>query len=375
MRILHAVEAYHPSVGGAQEVVRQVSAQLARRGHEVTVATSSFKGVAQTTWDGSVRVVRFDVSGNLARGIRGEVAAYLEFVRSGDFDVVMTYAAQQWTTDALLSCDRWDRERWVLATCGFSGLSDRRYESYYRQLEQKIGMFNAIITHSSTYQDAAWIRGARTGIVTVIPNGVDGREFAAPAVSPSESEIPTLRPMILTVGNHTGKKGHSLAMRTVLTLSRHLPVTLIIAGKQAGRLGCSRQCSATSWMLNIVSPHDIILKDVTRNDLLSLYRAADLFLFTSEVECSPLVLFEAAASGLPFVSVDVGNACEIASWTKAGIICSSRSPKRLAESVSDLLADAGERQRLTKAGMESMKTYTWDVIASKYEELYLSIVS
>ena len=40
MKILHTVEYYSPSVGGAQEVVRQVSEQLTRRGHTVTVATS-----------------------------------------------------------------------------------------------------------------------------------------------------------------------------------------------------------------------------------------------------------------------------------------------------------------------------------------------
>jgi len=41
VNILHTVEFYSPSVGGAQEVVRQISELLVKRGHDVTVATMS----------------------------------------------------------------------------------------------------------------------------------------------------------------------------------------------------------------------------------------------------------------------------------------------------------------------------------------------
>ena len=34
MKILHTVQYYHPIQGGAQEVVKQISEQLVRRGHE-----------------------------------------------------------------------------------------------------------------------------------------------------------------------------------------------------------------------------------------------------------------------------------------------------------------------------------------------------
>ena len=41
MKILHTVEYYAPSVGGAQEVVRQISERMVQRGHQVTVATTA----------------------------------------------------------------------------------------------------------------------------------------------------------------------------------------------------------------------------------------------------------------------------------------------------------------------------------------------
>jgi len=39
MNILHCVESYYPSVGGMQEVVKQLSERLVKLGHAVKVAT------------------------------------------------------------------------------------------------------------------------------------------------------------------------------------------------------------------------------------------------------------------------------------------------------------------------------------------------
>ena len=39
LRILHTAETYSPEVNGVAEVVKQISTRLARRGHEVHVAT------------------------------------------------------------------------------------------------------------------------------------------------------------------------------------------------------------------------------------------------------------------------------------------------------------------------------------------------
>ena len=123
MRILHCVEFYAPSVGGAQEVVRQISERLAARGHDVTVATPALPERTTDEING-VRLAEFDAYGNAVRGMTGEIDRYRRFVRDGGFDVVMAYAAQQWTSDALLD-DAGDIEsRLILAPCGFSALYD-----------------------------------------------------------------------------------------------------------------------------------------------------------------------------------------------------------------------------------------------------------
>ena len=63
MKILHTVEYYQPSVGGAQEVVRQISERLVQRGHEVKVATTVHPGRSAKIING-VRIAEFDIKGN-----------------------------------------------------------------------------------------------------------------------------------------------------------------------------------------------------------------------------------------------------------------------------------------------------------------------
>src|SRR6185369_6972995 len=75
MKILHTVEFYSPSVGGAQEVVRQVSEQLASRGHHVTVATTNMPARRSGMTNG-VHIEAFDISGNAVRGFKGETHRY-----------------------------------------------------------------------------------------------------------------------------------------------------------------------------------------------------------------------------------------------------------------------------------------------------------
>jgi L-malate glycosyltransferase len=126
------------------------------------------------------------------------------------------------------------------------------------------------------------------------------------------------------------------------------------------------------------------LLDPPRRDVVSAYHSADLFLFGSNIECSPIVLFEAAASGTPFVSTACGNAAEIAQWTAAGeIVPTDRTPEGLvrtsaaamAKVIEELMTDKPRMQRLRDAGIENWKQgFTWEKITLRYEELYLRLV-
>ena len=382
MRILHAVEFYDPSVGGAQEVVRQISTRLAARGHDVTVATSFDSRRRSSSIDG-VTIRQFDISGNAVRGIRGDVEAYRDLVRSDEFDVVMTYAAQQWTTDAMLPMLDEIRAATVLAPCGFSGLSKPAYRGYFEDLPAALRSFDALVTHSAIYQDAEFIR--RYGFdVEVIPNGADEREFGGevdPGAFRRSLGIPTHAPLVVLVGSHTGRKGHRAAIQAFLRASSMGGGHLVIIGNSPIRFSCEPLCGVHAALARAVrTDRRVHLVDPPRAAVVSALVDADLMLVCSQIECSPVVLFEAAAAGLPFVTVDVGNAREIIDWTGGGVLAASTRTKRgivradsaaLARTIDELWGDPAARERLGASGHQAWRArFSWSRIADEYERLY-----
>ena len=386
MRILHAVEFYAPSVGGAQEVVRQISRRLVAAGHEVTVATTAIPRRRETIIDG-VRIESFAVTGNAVRGMHGDVAAYQRFVADGPWDVIMVYAAQQWTCDALADVLPGLPAAKVFAPCGFSGLHSEAYRDYFAAMPGMLRQYDRLLFHSATYQDHAFAISHGLGDrCVVVPNGCGADEFAAPPQDFRDRYgIRADRPMLLTVGSHTGIKGHAEAIRTLL--SPVIPAaSLVIIGNTVSRHGCQWRCRLGAAMarLTTLGRKSVHVIDPPRRDVVAAYAAADLFLFLSNVECSPLVLYEAAASGIPFVTADVGNAADIAEWTGGGVVVPThRLPdgRRTADIdgaaalVAELLAAPDRGAAVGRLGRKRWEErFTWERIATMYEQVYESAI-
>jgi glycosyltransferase involved in cell wall biosynthesis len=386
LKILHAVEFYAPSVGGAQEVVRQISERLVARGHSVTVATSRLPQRTARCLNG-VAIEEFDVRGNEVRGLEGQIDAYRRFVLDGDFDVVLLYAAQQWTTDALLPVVRQIPAATLLAPCGFSGLRNPAYAAYFEHLERDLLDFNHLIFHSSDYQDIRFARAAGVERLTVIPNGADEREFGEHQSTErfrSAHGISSGKPLVLTVGSHTGLKGHADAIAALRSAKEARDGTLAIVGNTPTGRGCSSACRARA-LVTRAGGRRVVLDDPPRQGVIDAYLDADLFVFCSAVECSPLVLFEAMAAGLPFVTVDAGNAAEIVDWSGAGVVV--ESPRRrnglvrpdragVARAIDELLADNARRAEMGHRGRKAWRDrFTWDAVAGRYEDLYRAMAT
>jgi L-malate glycosyltransferase len=383
LRILHCVEFYHPSPGGSQAVVRHVSEQLVRRGHDLTVATALHPDRRFAEFEG-VRIEQFEVSGNAVRGLKGEVERYRSFITAGGYDVVMTYAAPQWTTDVLLPLlDRIDAAK-VLAPCGFSRLRDPAYARYFSELPARLAEFDQLIFHCQNYQDIEFARGAGLENLTVVPNGASREEFEGLDSDFRERHgIDPDEPLLLTVGPHNWIKGHALAIEAFRQADFERG-TLVVIGNKPLRLGCQLDCRRRAFATRVAKRgrKRVIVMDAPREEVLAAYKAADMFVFGSQLECSPLVLFEAAASRTPFISTEAGNASEIAEWTAGGVVVPSErrngrfhaSPGAFAFELTRLWNDVSARRRLAERGRERwLQDFTWDRIAGRYESVYLRL--
>lgn len=413
LKILHTVESYAPAINGMSEVVRQLSERMVSFGHEVTVAAGAAAERRQVDMNG-VKVVEFAVSGNAVSGLSGEVGPYQSFLLSSDFDVVTNFAAQQWATDIALPLLHKIPGCKVFVPTGFSALHSRRYREYYRRLPAYMKQYDMNVFLSDSYRDAAFARLHGVQNRVLIPNGAAAEEFLAPLpdVRPRLG-IPAVQFLILHIGSHTWFKGHEEAME-IFRRSDLRDATLLLVGN-APPGGCGTLCCERADRLNGTEEFRrcrkrILVTSLSRNDTVAAYQSADIFLFPSNIECSPIVLFECMASRTPFLVTDVGNSAEIIEWSDgAGVLLPSAPPSflprygtlldRIREKIRILLGraddftaaraslpgssallaalcrDADRRRHMAQKGFLSwQKRFTWEGIAREYESLYLRLV-
>lgn len=324
MKILHTVEYYYPSVGGAQEVVKQLSERLAILGHDVTVATTRLAERESNNING-VKVVEFDVSGKMVTGYSGkDIKKYKDFITNSGYDVIMNYAAQQWATDLMIDAIDDVKSKKVIVPCGFSGLNNALYKDYFKEMPNWLKKYDASVYLSDDYRDINFARKHKAKNLHLIPNGAGRDEFdKTPNIEIRKKlKIPKNNFVILSVGSHTGAKGHIEAIE-IFEKADIKNATLLIVANDFGDEGCSRICKRKNKIAKFLPRYiktnkQLIIKELPRDMTIATYKDADVFLFPSNIEASPLVLFEAMASGLPFLSTDVGNASEIIEWSGGG---------------------------------------------------------
>lgn len=381
MKILHTVESYYPETSGMAEAVRQISEGLVRLGHKVTVATAKMPERKKKIING-VRLIQFAVSGKAVFGLYGKVEKYRNYLLNSDFDIVTNFAAQQWATDIALPILDQIKAKKVFVPTGFSRLRSPFYHNYYERMKKWMKEYDANIFLSESYRDINFARKNGIRKIKVIPNGASKEEFLTKSKINIRKVlgIPDDHFLVLNVSSHTGLKGHSEAIR-IFCKTQMEKATFLIIGKNTKSIrGCYNQCQLSKFL----SGKNILIKDLTREQTITAFKAADIFLFTSRIECSPIVLFESIASKTPFLTVDVGNAKEIIKWTKGGRLLPTHinrfgysrakvSPS--AKILEDCYRNQVQLSLMGKRGYRAwLKNFTWQVIAKEYEKVYQSLL-
>ncbi len=377
MRILHTVEFYEPRKGGAEEVVRQLSERLVKAGHEVTIATS-FDPQRSAGYLHGVRVEQFKIRGNVVLGIKGdpsEIKRYQDLL-AGNFDVVLNYAAQNWTTDLALESLYRITAKKVLVPCGYSGLQNPKYAAYFAALPEKLKQYDALVYMSMQYQDK--IFGDKHGLAAkavYLPNGA-GEEFLEKPIYDfaAKAGIATER-IALCVSNHYLAKGHRFVLEAFAQMKR-TDTTLVIIGKPLVGSGIKRKAGhfildyCRCRLQSLLRPRIKLINTDDRRLILSAYASADVFLSGSSVECAPLVMYESFASKTPFVTYPAGNVADHKEVLKI-----VQTPAEMARVANYILDDAKTAQDVAdRAFAVWQKSHTWESIAKGYEFLYKRIL-
>jgi glycosyltransferase involved in cell wall biosynthesis len=201
----------------------------------------------------------------------------------------------------------------------------------------------------------------------VIPNGVDtGRYRPEPARRESaRRELGVEGRLVwLAAGRLLWKKDYPSMLRA---FARQTAAVLLIAGEgpEEDRLRyLARELALDARFLG------------TRNDLPALMNAADGFVLSSVVEGLPMVLLEAAASGLPAVSTDAGGGRECVVDGETGFVVPRSDFAALAAAMSRLaLLPADARARMAHAARaRAMECFAIEAVVAEWEHTYRQLL-
>jgi glycosyltransferase involved in cell wall biosynthesis len=369
VKILHTVQRYYPDSGGSEEVVKQLSERLAAKGHDVTVATSETALRSESVING-VNIKGFRCSGNIVEGIQGDIEEFRDFVRCGDFDIIMNYAGQIWSSDLLFDLLPTLRAKKVFVPCGYSRLHDSKFTEYYKKMPQVLRLYDKVIYLSENYIDAAFAKQHSLNNGQVIPNGANLSEFEGIRKGKfRDNHDITNETMLINISNHSVLKNHKLFWNCVSGLKNdHTRSILISNPYKEGLRKWLKECY-TECRLNSIRYDTLILENANRKTIAEALTDADVFIFGSKVECSPLVMFEAFASKTLFITTDCGN---VRDYEDIAVIVEN---ERQATDVVRLFQKSPDKYiyRIEKGFEVVQNKLNWDVIASSYETLYHSL--
>ncbi|MFA4880039.1 MAG: glycosyltransferase family 1 protein [Candidatus Doudnabacteria bacterium] len=163
--------------------------------------------------------------------------------------------------------------------------------------------------------------------------------------------------ILLYIGRISTHKNLEVVVRSLGSLSRD-DVYFIVVGNNRHRSLAAEKERLFALARDLGIPHRIIFTgEVSQEELVSWYRACDVFVMPSFHEgfCWPLV--DAMAYGKPVLASHYGAIPE--TLGEAGLYFDAKNPKDLAEKINQILEDQDLQNRLAQMGREKVKEYSF----------------
>ncbi len=98
----------------------------------------------------------------------------------------------------------------------------------------------------------------------------------------------------------------------------------------------------------------------------------DLFVFPSLNEGLGSILFDIMQAKVPIAASDVGGIPDIIEHMKSGLLFETKNSDAIYESILRLYKDESLRKKLAEEAQKNIENFSYEKMADRYEELYLS---
>lgn len=212
---------------------------------------------------------------------------------------------------------------------------------------------------------------------TPLTNGVELLRFSPNTADNEEHgrlcrkyDLDPTVPVILHVGRIDADKRVELVLKAVANVAPTTPVQLLIAGDGTQRAALMR-LSETLGIRGLCRFPGFV---GVGGDLPGLYRLADVFVTASEVEIQSSVVLEAAASGVPVVTVRASSMAEFVEDGVTGYLTKPRHVSGLADRLLTVLQQPPDhRQAMRQAALTLARRHSLQSALTAHEQFYKRI--
>jgi glycosyltransferase involved in cell wall biosynthesis len=405
MRIVMLTQFYPPFAGGEEQVVWNLSTELVKRGHHVSVATMGADGLPERTIEDGVSIHRLRSTAQRARwlyhdhsrphvppvpdpeivrGLRRVMREERPEVVHAHNWLVHSFLPLKWLTGAKLALSLHDYS-FVCATkkllrlgticsgpgplkclgCAAAhygaatgpitalsnwgmGATERRIVDLFLPVSEATARDNRLDVHELPYR--------------IIPNFLSHQLGETPDVDPYLRRLPA-GDFLLFAGALGAYKGIDVLLEAYARLDRSIPLVLI------------GYPTAESPIRTRDLPEGVsILGEWPHAALMEAWRRSAVALVPSLVkETFGMVALEAMSAGTPVIASRIGGLPEVIDDGTTGLLVEPGSPVEMRNALRRLIDDPDLRRRMALAGAERARVFSADAVVPRFEDAYRSM--
>lgn len=367
MRILHISSAQ--AFGGGERYLVDLANALAKRGHDVNVATRRRSPLISELTLPKENMFELPLRNALDAKSAGSLA---KLIRSRGIEIVHAHMARDYPIAAYAA--RQNAGSKLIVTRHVLFPLNRLHRLTLGRVSRVIAVSRAV---ESDLRAQSLVPPEK---ITVVHNGVDvgrletvcGRfqriDFCRRWDLPEDSLL------VGTVGTFTPLKGHEDFLRAAAQVKEVVPrAFFVISGidspqaaayrsqleRLSVELGLGGRVRLISWMDNIAE----------------LFCALDVFVSASHTESFGLAIVEAMAAGTAVVATATEGALEIVEDGETGMLVPVGGIDQMARSMTDLLVNQSKREEIANAARADVrKRFSLDRMVDETEKIYSQVV-
>jgi glycosyltransferase involved in cell wall biosynthesis len=369
MHICYCYHVFYPVNGGVEQNIMNVSRELIKRGHKVTVVTSSVPNRPDREFYNGIEILRTKPLFWLFKV--PFMPRYKKLLSSVDADIIHAHGTVPGVSDtAILYASK--KGIPSVLTYHFDGYSDSLVGKiaafFYNVLINKrvVSKTNRIIALSKAYIETSPVLKENSEKIDIIPNGVDLKKFN-PDVDVSgireKYKLPE-KNVIIFVGRFVKTKGIEYLIKAMKYVDKG---TLLLVG--GGELEPELRKLVHEEKLD---EKVRFLGFLPNEDLPKLYGISDAFVLPSLSESFGVVLLEAMACGVPLIVSDLPRIKQFLSEDFA-LKVKPMDFHGFAEKINYMLSNQEIRRKMGENARSFAKDYSWEAAAEKISDVYNEI--